>query len=288
MHKIGYVGLGSMGFKMSVVLMQKGYEVTGFNRTKSKEEELVKLGASRAGSLAELAETCDVIMTCLPNDAIVHETIFGQEGLLKSPKPRFKYLIDVSTIDVNAAVDIGAKLLEKGIFYFDSPVSGGPKAAADGTLTLMVGGDKDAMDSVMPVYNAIGKNIIYFGPNGSSTKVKLINQIMAWVNHAIICEVAVLAKKAGMDLDKMYDALSTSFGASRIFEVTFKAKIQPEDYSNPTGMTMMYKDLTLAQKFADLNSAKLPMTDAAMKLYGKAIADGQGDKDPCVIMEQIK
>lgn len=288
MYKIGYVGLGSMGFKMSVMLMQKGFEVIGFNRTKSKEEELAKMGASRVASLVELAETCDVIMACLPDDNVIRQTIFGEQGLLKSSNPRFKYFIDCSTIDVDAAVDIGAKLKEKDIYYFDSPVSGGPKAAESGTLTLMVGGDKDALDKVMPVYNAIGTNILYFGPNGSSTQVKLINQILAWVNHAVICEAAVLAKKAGMDLDKMYDALITSFGASRVLEVTFKTKIQHEDYTNPTGMAMMYKDLTLAQKFAERNGAIMPMTETAMKLYSKAIADGHGNKDQCIIMEQLK
>lgn len=289
MIKVGFIGLGSMGIKMAKNLIKGGFEVTGFNRTKSKEEELARFGAKRVSSLAEMGKACDVIVTCLPDDTVEREYIFGKEGLLDSDCPLFKYFISCSTIDVTAAKEIGGSLKERGIYYFDSPVSGGPKGAEEGTLTIMVGGDEDVLNQkLMPVYEAMGKNIMYFGENGSAQKIKLINQIMTWVNHAVICEAAVLAKKAGLDEDKMYDCLMTSFGYSRVFEVTYKSHIQPENYDNPTGMKMMVKDLTLAQKFAGDYGALLPMTDAAMKLYLKAIEDGHGGRDQSIIMEQLK
>ena len=289
MMKVGFIGLGSMGTKMAKNLIKGGFDVTGFNRTKSKEEELAKYGAKRVSTLTEMGETCDVIITCLPNDTIEREFIFGKNGLLDSEHPRFKYLMDCSTIDVTAAKEIGDSLKERDIYYFDSPVSGGPKGAEDGTLTIMVGGDEDILNQqLMPFYKAMGKNIMYFGENGSAQKIKLINQILTWVNHAVICEAAVLAKKAGLDEDKMYDCLMTSFGYSKVFEVTYKSHIQPENYDNPTGMKMMVKDLMLAQKFSNDYGASLPMTDAAMKLYSKAIEDGYGEMDQSIIMEQLK
>ena len=288
MYKIGFIGLGSMGFHMASNLIKAGFEVTGFNRTKSKEEKLAVLGATRVANLAELASSCDIIVDCLPDEKVVYPTIFGEDGLLSAPLPRFRYYINCSTIDVTAAENIGAELLGKGIFFFDSPVSGGTAGAESGTLTIMVGGDRTAMEEVMPVYKAMGKNIMYFGPNGCAIKIKLINQILSWVNHAVICEAAVLAKKANLDLDKMYDALMVSWGYSRIFEACFKTHIQPEDYSSSTPMTMMVKDLTLAKRFADAYGAKLPMTDASMVMYLKAVEDGYGSKDQSIIMEQLK
>ena len=130
---------------------------------------------------------------------------------------------------------------------------------------LIKGGfDITGFNRTKSIYKAMGENIMYFGENGSAQKIKLINQIMTWVNHAVICEAAVLAKKADIDEDKMYDCLMTSFGYSRVFEVTYKNHIQHENYDNPTGMKMMVKDLTLARKFAGDYGAMLPMTDAAM------------------------
>jgi len=154
---------------------------------------------------------------------------------------------------------------------------------------LIKGGfDITGFNRTKSIYKAMGENIMYFGENGSAQKIKLINQIMTWVNHAVICEAAVLAKKADIDEDKMYDCLMTSFGYSRVFEVTYKNHIQHENYDNPTGMKMMVKDLTLARKFAGDYGAMLPMTDAAMKLYSRAIEDGHGERDQCIIMEQLK
>lgn len=289
MLKVGFIGLGSMGTKMAKNLIKSGFDVMVYNRTKSKEEELLKLGAKSASTPAEMGAKCNAIVTCLPNDTIESDYIFGKEGLLESNNPLFKYFISCSTIDVTAAKKIGDSLKERGIYYFDSPVSGGPKGAEDGTLTIMVGGDEDVLNQhLMPIYKAMGKNIMYFGENGSAQKIKLINQIMTWVNHAVICEAAVLAKKAGLDEDKMYECLMTSFGYSKVFEVTYKSHIQPENYDNPTGMKMMVKDLTLAQKFAKDYAAILPMTEAAMSLYTKAIEDGYGERDQCIIMEQLK
>ena len=284
--KVGFIGLGSMGMRMARCLLRAGYEVVGFNRSKDKEEAFAKEGGQRVSSLAELGETCETVVACLPDDRVVRRAL---EGLLSGEKPALRYFIDCSTIDVTAAEELGAELEKKGVWYFDSPVSGGTGGAENGTLTIMVGGSEKVLnEALMPVYRAMGRNILYFGPNGSAQKIKLINQILTWVNHAVICEAAVLAKKAGLDLDRMYDCLLSSFGYSRVLEVTFKSHIQPENYSNTTGMKMMVKDLKLAQKFAEAYGAVLPMTDASMALYNKAIEDGCGEMDQCIIMEQLK
>ena len=173
------------------------------------------------------------------------------------------------------------------MWYFDSPVSGGPQGARDGTLTIMVGGDQAQMEEILPVYQVMGRNIVHVGPNGSAQQFKLINQILTWVNHAVICEAAALAKRAGLDEDKLYDCLMTSYGYSKVLEVTYKGHIQPLNFENPTGMKMMCKDLTLAQHFAHDYGAQLPMTDKAMELYQKALDDGYDGCDQCVILKQL-
>ena len=283
---IGFIGLGIMGMKMALNLQKNGFDVIGFNRTKSKEEEFVRLGGRRAASLAELGCMADAIIACLPNDVIVREMIVN---LLTATELKFKLFIDCSTIDVAAAGVIGEMMQKRGVYYFDSPVSGGPAGAEEGTLTIMAGGDEKAFyDLAQPIFKAIGSNIMYFGENGSGQKAKLINQILTWVNHAVICEAAVLAKKAGLDMDKLYDCIMTSYGYSRVFEMTYRSHIQQENYENPTGMQMLVKDLKLAQAFAASYSARLPMTDESMKLYLNALEAGFGGKDPGIIMEQLK
>lgn len=288
MLKTGFIGLGSMGLKMAMNLRKAGFEVTGYNRTREKEAPLVAAGGHSAENLAAMGEHCDVVVLCLPDDKIVSEHILGENGLLCGPAPKVRYIVDCSTIDVTAAQKLGEELLERGVYYFDSPVSGGPKGAEDGTLTIMVGGDETILNDVlMPVYQAMGKNIMYFGPNGSAQQIKLINQVLTWVNHAVICEAAVLAKKAGLDEEKLYDCMMTSYGYSRVLEVTYKSHIMPRNYDNPTGMKMLVKDLDLVQRFARAYGAKMPITDMAVEMYRKAVEQGHGERDQSIIMEQL-
>ena len=288
MMKVGYIGLGSMGIKMAMNLLKAGFEVTGYNRSREKEIPFVEAGGISAESLAAMGEHCDAVVLCLPNDSIVRSMVLGPDGLMSGTNPKVRYVIDTSTIDVTAAQQLGKDMLEKGVYYFDSPVSGGPKGALDGTLTIMVGGDETALQDVMPIYEAMGKKIMHFGPNGSAQQIKLINQILTWVNHAVICEAGMLAKKAGLDEQRLYECILTSYGYSKVFDVTYMSHIVPMNYENPTGMKMMVKDLDLAQKFAAAYDAKLPMTDASMVLYRKAIEDGYGENDQCCILEQLK
>ena len=288
MMKVGFVGLGSMGIKMAMNLIKAGFETMGYNRSREKEIPFVEAGGISAPSLAAMGEQCEAVVLCLPNDSIVRTMVLGSDGLLSGKEPKVRYVIDCSTIDVTAAQELGKDMLEKGVYYFDSPVSGGPKGALEGTLTIMVGGDEKALQEVMPVYEAMGKKIMHFGPNGAAQQIKLINQILTWVGHAIVCEAGMLAKKAGLDEQRLYECIMTSYGYSKVFDVTYMSHIVPMNYDNPTGMKMMVKDLDLAQKFAAAYGAKLPMTDAAMVMYRKAIEDGHGERDQCIILEQLK
>lgn len=289
MLKLGFAGLGSMGLSMALCLRRAGFEVMGWNRTREKEAPLTAAGGTSAPSLAAMGADCDAVVLCLPHDGVVREVLLGPDGILSGKNRRARYVVDCSTIDVTAAKTLGAELADMGVYYFDSPVSGGPQGARDGTLTIMVGGDEGVLNgTLMPVYQAMGKNILYFGPNGSAQQIKLINQILTWVNHAVLCEAGVLAKKAGLDEKKLYDCIMTSYGYSRVFEVCYPTHIMTENYDNPTGMAMMVKDLELAQRFAASCGARLPMTDAAMILYRKAIESGHGERDQSIIMEQLK
>ena len=287
MKTIGFIGLGSMGLSMALNLRRAGFPVMGYNRTREKEAPLLQAGGLPAGALEELGRRCDVLVLCLPTGDIVREMLLGPGGALTGPV-RVRWILDCSTVDVTQAKELGDQLREVGIWYFDAPVSGGPKGAEEGTLTIMVGGDEEQLrQELMPICQAMGRNILHTGPNGTGQQFKLINQILTWVNHAVICEAAALAKRAGLDEDKLYDMLMTSYGSSRVLEVTYKSHIQPRNYENPTGMRMMCKDLTLAQKFARDYHAAMPMKDTAMSLYQKALDSGQGDCDQSIILEQL-
>lgn len=285
--KIGFIGLGVMGFPMACNLIKNGLEVYGFDLNENQRKQLEALGGNAVDEIKQIAVHCEAVVIMLPATPHVMSVIFENSGLL-SRTSAVKYILDCSTIDVKTAEEIGQQLKESGIAYMDSPVSGGPQGAVDGTLTIMVGGEETAYREVKYIYEAMGKNINYIGGSGAGQKAKLINQLMTWVNHAVICEAAVLAKKAGMDMDMLYKCLLTSYGYSKILEVCWQPHIQPENYENPTGMAMMVKDLKLLLDFSRAYDTTLPMTNTAMTMYNRAIEMGYKEKDPAVIMEQLK
>src|SRR5713226_4491010 len=193
--KVGFVGLGKMGWPMTVRLLAAGFEVHVFNRSRTPVEALAAKGARPASSTAEVAERADVVLTALPTPEAV-EQVYRE--MMQRARPGQIYA-DHSTVSVAQSRRCAAMARERGAEFLDAPVSGGPAGAQAGTLTVMVGGDQGAFDRALPVFRAFGKNIKLCGPAGAGQVVKLINQLLVGVHTAAVAEAAVFGAKLGAD-----------------------------------------------------------------------------------------
>ena len=221
-------GLGRMGLPMCRNIMAAGFPLTVFSRTMSKSASLVEQGARAASSLASLAASSDVIITCLDTVAASESVYLDRNGLVANAPPG-ALLIDHSTIAPELAMRIAraARATEKD--FLDAPVSGGPEGAANATLSIMVGGSSAAFDRGLPVMRAYGKTIRHMGDAGSGTHAKLVNQLLTFAHAAAAAEAIALAQRVGLDLDALGDVLRASFGHSRMLDRTL-ARVQKADY----------------------------------------------------------
>lgn len=204
--KVGFIGLGIMGKPMCRNLMKAGYEAVVYNRSKASVEELAAEGAQAAGSPAEVAENCQVIITMLPNSPQVREVCLGENGIASAAKEG-TIVIDMSSIDPVQSKEIGAELNKKEIDLMDAPVSGGEPKAIDGTISVMVGGSKENFDKYYDLLMAMAGSVVYVGELGSGNVAKLANQVIVALNIAAVSEALTLAVKM-MQIRSLYTKLS--------------------------------------------------------------------------------
>src|SRR2546427_5925108 len=204
---VGFIGLGIMGRPMAKNLIKAGYPLVVHNRSRAAVDELVGAGAKGATSPREVVRQCDVVITMLPNSPDVELVALGKDGIIESARPGL-ILVDMSTISPIVSQKIGKALEAKGVKMLDAPVSGGEKGAIDGALSIMAGGDKAVFDTVLPIFQAMGKTITYLGPLGFGGFTKLANQIIVAVNLTALAQALTLAKKAGLDRELTLKALA--------------------------------------------------------------------------------
>ncbi|MFQ5933034.1 MAG: NAD(P)-dependent oxidoreductase, partial [Dehalococcoidia bacterium] len=202
-ERVGFVGLGIMGKPMAANVTKAGFPVTVFNRTASKVEELRAEGANVAGSPKEVARQSDVTITMVSDSPDVEEVILGPSGIIYGVREG-SVVIDMSTISPQVTQNIANELSNKGAQMLDAPVSGGSWGAVQGTLSIMVGGEKETFDRCMPIFEAMGKRIIYTGSHGMGQVTKLVNQIMVGGTLAAVCEGLLFGAKAGIDLNPVF------------------------------------------------------------------------------------
>jgi 2-hydroxy-3-oxopropionate reductase len=195
---IGFIGLGVMGKAMARNLLKAGFAVTLCNRSRAASDELAAEGGAVAGSPAEVAARSQIVCLCVPDTPDVELVLFGPQGVAGSLK-RGSVVIDFSTIAAPATVDFAARLQTLGVAMLDSPVSGGPGGARDGTLSCMIGGDADTLARCMPVFRAVGKTFTHIGASGAGQLCKSCNQLVVIGNLMAVCEALTLAKKSGID-----------------------------------------------------------------------------------------
>lgn len=277
-EKLGFIGLGRMGKPMAENLLKAGYQVTVYNRSQGAVDELVSKGAQRAGSPAEVGRDADIVILCLPKPNDVEQIVTGPNGVLEGLQ-KGGVIVDCSTIDPMTSRKMAEVSAEKGVTFIDAPISGGPPGAQAGTLTIMVGGDKDTFEQIKPILEAMGKNIFYTGPSGNGSVTKMINQLLVGTTTAALAEAFVLGTKAGMNPQLLYDVLSTGFADSRMLRRHVPDFYLKRNWEPGFSIDMLLKDMTLAAGLGDQNNVSTPMLDRAIERFKEAQAADLGSSD---------
>ncbi|XJS11287.1 NAD(P)-dependent oxidoreductase [Aerococcaceae bacterium WGS1372] len=274
--KIGFIGTGVMGSSMARHLMKAGYEVNVYNRTKSKTDSLVEEGAVWQETPRNIAEQSDIIFTIVGYPADVEQIYFGDDGIVEGITEG-KIVIDMTTSTPALAQKITEKFAEKGVMALDAPVSGGDLGAKNGTLTVMVGGDKATFEKVLPVIQTFGKEVRWFGGAGSGQHTKMANQIMVAGTMTGLTEMLAYAKAAGLQLEDVLKTVSGGAAANWSLE-KYGPRIITDDYSPGFFVKHFVKDLGIALEEASKLDVKLPATDQAYQLYKQLEEQGHGDE----------
>src|SRR3954454_17587406 len=211
--RVGFIGLGIMGRPMCKNLIQAGFPLTVWNRSRPSIDTVTGYGAAAAAAPREVAERSDIIITMVTDSPDVRQVILGEQGVIHGVK-RDAAVVDMSTISPAVTREIAAALKMKGVHMLDAPVSGGEKGAIDGTLSIMVGGEEPIFQRCLPAFQAMGKTIVYVGPTGSGQIVKLCNQVAGAVHLQAMCETLALAVRAGVDPHRMLEAVSAGAAGS--------------------------------------------------------------------------
>lgn len=270
---IGLVGTGVMGKSMAGHFIKAGYEVHVYNRTKAKAEDLLEQGAKWQDSPGQLARDCNVIITMVGFPSDVEEVYLGEQGILQNAKPN-SYLIDMTTSSPALAAKIYNAAKERQMVSLDAPVSGGDVGAKEARLSIMVGGDKDAFDTVLPLFEIIGKNIVYQGQAGAGQHTKMCNQIAIASNMIGVCEALVYAKKAGLDPSTVLKSIET--GAAGSWSLSNLApRIIADNFAPGFYVKHFIKDMGIALQAAEEMKLDMPGLSLAKALYEQLAAIGE-------------
>ncbi|MDU3076107.1 MAG: 2-hydroxy-3-oxopropionate reductase [Mixta calida] len=275
--KVGFIGLGIMGKPMSKNLLKAGYTLVVRDSNPQNEAELVELGATAAKTPKEVAEQCDVIITMLPNSPHVKEVALGENGIIDGAKAG-AVLIDMSSITPLASREIHQALAEKGIKMLDAPVSGGEPKAIDGTLSVMVGGDKAVFDAHYDLMKAMAGSVVHTGDIGAGNVTKLANQVIVALNIAAMSEALTLATKAGVNPDLVYQAIRGGLAGSTVLDAK-APMVMDRNFKPGFRIDLHIKDLSNALDTSHGIGAQLPLTAAVMEMMQALKADGMGTAD---------
>ncbi|WP_444451835.1 3-hydroxyisobutyrate dehydrogenase [Rhodobacter capsulatus] len=271
--KVGFIGLGNMGAPMATNLAKAGHLVMGFDLAAPCPE-----GVAQAKSIAEAARGAEVVITMLPNGAILRAVA---DEALRAMTPG-AVLCDCSTVDVESARQVAAEAATAGMGALDAPVSGGVGGATAGTLTFMVGGSDAAFATVKPLFDVMGQKAVHCGASGAGQAAKICNNMILGVTMIATCEAFALADKLGLDRAKMFDVVSTSSGYSWVMNAYCPAPgvgpKSPADNGYKPGFAaeLMLKDLRLSQQAATGADADTPMGALAAELYARFVEEEDG------------
>ena len=276
--RVGFIGLGRMGLPMSKCLLQAGYYLTVHNRSQSKVQELVGLGAHAATSAAEVTQVSDIVLACLPDVPTV-ESVFLDDGGIVPSASFGQVLVDHSTVGASTSRKIAAAAEARGVSFLDAPVSGGVERATDATLTIMVGGDTATFDKTLPVFEAFGANIRYGGASGSGSTIKLVNQLLCGIHSLAAAEALLLGTRGGADPRTLLEIIGTSWGTSFMLSRNGPVMVD-RDFSNAKSpLRNFVKNLNLVKELAQEIGVSTPIGELTCDFFQRAFDQGMGDMD---------
>ncbi|KAB7531501.1 2-hydroxy-3-oxopropionate reductase [Flagellimonas olearia] len=276
MKKIGFIGLGIMGKPMALNLIKAGYSVSVLEKS-GAAKEMVEAGAKSYTSCSTLAQDSDVIITMLPDSPEVEKMVLGEDGIIEGVKPGTIF-VDMSTIAPATALKIYQAFQDKNVQALDAPVSGGQVGAENATISIMVGGNEDAFNEVLPIFNVMGKSAVLIGGAGAGQTTKACNQIIVGMTIQAVAEAFALANKAGVDLAKMREALLGGFAQSRILDLHGQ-RIIDNNFKPGFKIKLHRKDMNIALQTGREFSVPLFGSAQVAANMDAIIAQGNGELD---------
>jgi 3-hydroxyisobutyrate dehydrogenase-like beta-hydroxyacid dehydrogenase len=273
---VAFIGLGAMGEPMARNLATSS-SLSVYNRSATKAEAVVGLGATLAASPAAAARTADIVCTCVSTPEALRAVMLGEDGAIAGAQPGTLF-IDFSTVDPAAVREMVDTCVKKGCRFLEAPVSGGVKGAKTGTLTIMVGGDETDFERAQPILKTVGETVFRVGPVGSASTVKLINQMLVGVHLAAALQAFVVAQRAGIEPEALLDILTASTGDSAMLRRGAR-NLFADDFAPGFRMDLLLKDLRLATELGEELDVPLTLAAAAARIYETARVGGFGDKD---------
>lgn len=275
--KIGFIGLGIMGKPMALNLLKNGYNIKAFDLNELARQDIVAAGGQEALSPMEATDGSDVIITMLPNANIVKQVLFGEQGVYEKVQ-KGAVVIDMSSISPVDSQYMAVKFAEKEVSFLDAPVSGGEPKAIDGTMSIMVGGEEEALTRILPVLETMGDEITYVGGSGSGTTTKLANQILVNVTIAAMSEAVVLASKAGIDVEKMYQAIRGGLAGSAVLDAKMPLVLE-RNFVAGGRIDINLKDLTNVLDAGHAIGVPMPLTSSVVEMFHALAVDGKAMDD---------
>jgi len=282
--RVGFIGLGVMGSRMTRRLIDADFEVNVYNRTKEKMAPFAELGAKAFDSIEDLAKQSDVVCTCLsmPDDVVqVYEIVF------EHAKPG-TICVDFTTVGMDTSQNMAKRAGEKGIIFLDAPISGGPEGAEAGTLTIMVGGDKQAYEKILPMFEALGENIQHLGASGMGSVAKLMNQYLVAVHSLAASEAMVVGTALGLDSEQLYHILKSSYGDSRMLRRHMEHYVLDREFAPGGAVKYVHKDVRLANQLMNQAGLKKFLGNMAQEAFQEAIDQGLADEDMSAVIKPLE
>lgn len=282
---LGLIGLGLMGTPFAQRLRERGYRLTVHDLVPEKFAPAVAAGAVAAGSAAEVAASSDIVMLFVTDTHSVETAVFGNFGVARTAA-RGKVLLDLSTTELEATRTMGARLLaETGMGWVDAPVSGGPPAAAAGTLTVMAGGAEADIARVRPLMADVAGRFTHMGPVGAGQSAKLINQVLVGAQHALLAEAIRFAENLGLDPQRLPECLAGGYADSAMLQ-RLLPRMAARQFEPPAGFArQLLKDLDMVLEAAKATQTPLPLTSEAAVLYRLLVARGHALADTTAILK---
>ncbi len=284
---VGFVGLGNMGQGMADNLLAKGADLSVYTRTRSKIDAMAVKGATGASSLQELVRGNDIVMACLPDVETSRDLFLGADGIIANATAG-QTVVDHGTVDMQTTLDCAAAAHEKGVFFLDAPISGGPGGATGGTLTIMVGGDDHAYQSALNEFERMSANVRHMGPSGAGTAMKLINQLLVGINTAAAAEAFALANAANVDITTAAELLKVSFGGSTMAARSAPITIERSFDDSGAPVRALAKDMGIIVEFAKSQGLALQLAQHSEGMFAELMRQGKPNYDIAGVIEIVE